>query len=177
MGIEQGENHEIIDNEQKNIMEALEKKEDLVALWILTSIDNQIPNYDLDLSIDKSSNKYRFIVDHKIALDIPLDLNQISEIWKFLVEIFNKIDSAELEYDLFFPDDFADIQIDWDTMFWKFGFDKTVLGTESMQALFWKESFPNDKIREIFKFISTIRNNPEEYQYTINWESVTTEKN
>ena len=177
MSIEQVNNHEIIDNEQRNIIEALEKKEELVALWILTSIDNQIKDYDVDLCIDNSNNKYRFIVNNKIALDIPLDLNQIPEMWKYLVEIFNKIDSADLEYDLILPNDFADIQIDWDTMFWKLWFDKTVLNTESIQTLFWENSLPNDKIRTIFKFISTIRNNPDEYRYRINGKSVLAEKN
>jgi len=177
MTIEQANNREVIDNEQTNIIEALDKKEDLVALWALTSIDHQIPDYDIDLSVDRINNKYRFIVDNKLALDIPLNLNQIPEMWKFLVEICNKIDSAELEYDMFFPNDYVDIQIDWDTMFWKLWFDKTVLSTETMWELFWKENAPNDKIREVFKFISTIRNNPNNYKYTINNESVTTEKN
>ncbi|QFR39715.1 hypothetical protein A9Q91_05900 [Candidatus Gracilibacteria bacterium 28_42_T64] len=177
MTVEQANNTEIIDNEQAKIIEALDKKEELVALGILTGIDNQIPDYDIDLSIDRTNNTYRFIVDNKLALNIELNLNQIPEMGKFLVEIFNKIDSAELEYDIFFPNDYVDIQIDGDTMFGKLGFDKTVLSTETMGELFGKENTPNDKVREVFKFISTIRNKPGGYKYAINNETVTTEIN
>ena len=80
---------EKIDNENLKISEQLDKKEDLVALWIIETIDKQIPNVDIDLAIDRENNKYYFIANNKESLNISFDLNQLPEIWSVLVKLFN----------------------------------------------------------------------------------------
>ena len=88
---------EIIDNENEKINKTLEKKEDLIALWILEAIDIQIPNHDIDLSVDRKNDKFYFISWDK-ALNIPLDLKNLPKIWRILVELFNN--NIQLSWDL-----------------------------------------------------------------------------
>ena len=91
------ENFEKIDNEKEQINKTLEKKEDLVALWVLEAIDIQIPNHDIDLAIDKQNNKFYFISWDK-ALNISFDLKNLPKAWKVLVELFNN--NIQLSWDL-----------------------------------------------------------------------------
>ena len=126
---------EQIDNEEQKINEQIEKKEDLIALWVLETIDRQIPNVDIDLAIDRENNKYYFISNNKESLNIPLDLNQLPEIWSVLVKIFNN-----------------DIQLLWDLT------SRSIAKDSLMPDLLEEKYIKNDKlskneIEELFIFV------------------------
>ena len=82
-------NIETIDNEEQKINETLEKKEDLIALWIIETIDKQISDTDIDLAVDRENNKFYFIANSKEALNIWFDLNKLPEFWAIMIKLFN----------------------------------------------------------------------------------------
>jgi len=163
--------NEVIDNENQDIVDKINSLQDNIqenindkqALHFLQNIDSQVPGYDIDLA--KDWNKYRFIVNNETSLDIPLNINQISDIWDFLIVLLNKIDDVELEYDKSFWD-YVNIQIN-NHYIW---FDDSVLWSDEIKKIFWlsnpstrreskEQTFnANQKVRELFKFIQTIRN-------------------
>jgi len=92
------------DNELSKIEAKYESKENLVALWILQSIDKQIPEYDIDLAFDSNSKKYYFVAsdlgtnNYREKLTIPLNIQQVEEVGEILAKIFNK--NIVLSWDL-----------------------------------------------------------------------------
>ncbi len=136
------EQFEQIDNEQQKINESLDKKEDLIALWILNTIDTQIKDIDIDLAIDRENNKYYFIANWKESLNIAIDLNELPEIWSILVKIFNN-----------------DIQLLWSIT--SRSITKDSLMPDWLEEKYiTNNSFTKNDIEELFVFVMKSKNIP-----------------
>ncbi len=81
---------EILDNETtlKQANQKLEKKERDLAINILKEIDSKVTP-DIDLVYNDSLNKFNFIWNEKILLNISLDIWQLNILSKMLPDLFN----------------------------------------------------------------------------------------
>jgi len=133
--LENNKEYEIIDNESKKINEKLDKKEELIALWVLETIDSQIPNTDIDLAFDKENNKYYFISNSNESLNIWIDFNNLVELWSILVKLFNN-----------------NIQLFWDITWRSIAKDSLMLDWLE-EKFVTSNNFSKNEIEELFIFV------------------------
>lgn len=87
-------NEIVLDNENLELkindkLDSLEQRTKTnQALGMLKIIDSQVPDFDIDMTYDKKNDKFYFLSWNQ-KLNIPLDLEQIDEIWKEIVKLLN----------------------------------------------------------------------------------------
>ena len=153
------ENFEKIDDESVKINEMLDGKEQDLALLILNSVDNLIPDVDIDLAFDKENNNYYFISNNTNSLNIPFDITQLIDAWYTLAQLFK-----------------TDIQLLWSL------FDRSIK-SDTWRVVWAEETIINDDklgfekndIEELFIFVMKSKGiNTEDWEIAreicANWE-------
>ncbi|MDD2908077.1 MAG: hypothetical protein PHH98_05575 [Candidatus Gracilibacteria bacterium] len=82
------ENLEITKQINQNLKKLEQQAKANQALGMLKLIDNQIPDFDIDMTYDKTNDKFYFISGNQ-KLNIPLDIEKIEEIGKAITILLN----------------------------------------------------------------------------------------
>ena len=134
---------EIIDNENPQIIEKLWTEEEKMALSTIKVIDKIVLWHDLDLAIDREKNRYYFVWDKKIALNIPLSFDKLIDLWTTLTTLF-KSDKIQLAWDKYWRSIYTDKSL-------------VPLAMEDELIKNWMSNLSKNDIEELFVFVNRIK--------------------
>lgn len=157
LGLIENENTKI----EKVLKTRLDNKEEVLALDILKKVDSQIPSFDINLWTDRENNKFYFILKNKenvnIPLSIPLSIGSLESMWESLVKLLNHDWAIQL---IWWREWRAIAEVQ---MFWSEANADRIVNTSQKSWLSDEANIDeNNKTEELFKFIQTVNNIPEE---------------
>lgn len=158
------ESPEIIDDIESYIDSTEKKSEIYQALKILSIIDSQVQEYDIDLTYDWE--KFYFIIKNE-RLRLPMNVDQIEEYWNIVKDLLNNnseiwiTGKADFRY-------IYEVPFIWWVSRWKKIF---YLWTKPIWNVLNKfEAINNNNIvEELYRFTQTVKNIPKEKWIIKNW--------
>lgn len=159
----------VIDMNIFNIESKTKKQsEEKEVLFTLVKLQQESPNYDIDLIKLKDESWYNFIVNEEFNLEIKLtvstddkldtDTTQIMALGKILAEALTHIDEIELDYEWEY---WLSIEKDSDKLWGLLGYlwlKENFVVTENFQEIFNKSSSSaNEILKKFFHFIMKVK--------------------
>jgi len=131
---------------------------------MLKIIDSQIPDFDIDMTYDKKNDKFYFISWNQ-KLNIPLNLNQIDEIWKVIIKLINNKNELWITWKQDFRRIF-EVTLFWDKRDHEIHYKWLKFKWNTLDIEFAKKE--NNNTEELYKFTQIAKWIPKE-NWVIEW--------